>query len=205
MRPKKPETTRSRDLFRARLDQIIQPQARTGAACRPDRLGLYRRRDRPTLQRQGPARDPDTVRDRAVAAQTHLRLSDEGVCERWVYDPYFPFFTGEEFFQHEFPHERSDLSHLGKRLADRRELLLAESLRVAHASGALRSQDVKRVTVDTTVQPKNVSFPTDANAILSAIGYNFRRILSMAEGSLAPLHDRDPTPFDQPSPLIPAS
>jgi hypothetical protein len=28
--------------------------------------------------------------------------SDEGVCERWVYDPYFRYFTGEEFFQHEF-------------------------------------------------------------------------------------------------------
>jgi hypothetical protein len=26
----------------------------------------------------------------------------------------------------------------------------------------LRSQDLKRVTIDTTVQPKNVSFPTDA-------------------------------------------
>ena len=38
-------------------------------------------------------------------------LSDEGVCERWVYDPYFQHFTGEEFFQHSFPHERSDLSH----------------------------------------------------------------------------------------------
>jgi hypothetical protein len=37
-------------------------------------------------------------------------LSDEGVCERWVHDPYFQHFTGEEFFQHEFPHERSDLS-----------------------------------------------------------------------------------------------
>jgi hypothetical protein len=30
------------------------------------------------------------------------------VCERWVYDAYFQHFTGEEFFQHEFPHERSD-------------------------------------------------------------------------------------------------
>jgi IS5 family transposase len=42
-------------------------------------------------------------------------------------------------------------------------------LRVAHASGALRSQDLKRVTVDTTVQPKNVSFPTDAKLLHAAI------------------------------------
>jgi IS5 family transposase len=68
-------------------------------------------------------------------------LSDEGGCERWVYDPYFQFFTGEEFFQHEFPHERSDLSHWRKRLGEKLELL-AESLRVAHKSGALRSKDL---------------------------------------------------------------
>ena len=80
-------------------------------------------------------------------------LSDEGVCERWVHDPYFQFFTGEEFFQHAFPHERSDLSHWRKRLGDRLELLLAESLRVAHEAGALRGQDLKRVTVDTTGRP----------------------------------------------------
>ncbi len=84
-------------------------------------------------------------------------LSDEAVCQRWVYDPYFQFFTGEEFFQHTFPHERSDLSHWRKRLGDKLELLLAESLRVAHDSGALRTRDLERVTVDTTVQPKDVT------------------------------------------------
>ena len=86
-------------------------------------------------------------------------LSDEEVCDRWVYDPYFQHFTGEEFFQHAFPHERSDLSHWRKRLGDKLELLLAESLRVAHDSGALRTKDLERVTVDTTVQPKAVSGP----------------------------------------------
>ena len=96
-------------------------------------------------------------------------LSDEGVCERWVYDPYFQHFTGEEFFQHEFPHERSDLSHWRKRLGDKLELLLAESLRVAHETGALRTRDLKRVTVDTTVQPKAITFPTDAKLLHAAI------------------------------------
>ena len=46
---------------------------------------------------------------------------------------------------------------------------MAESLRVAHQSGALRTQDLKRVTVDTTVQPKNVTFPTDAKLLHAAI------------------------------------
>src|SRR5215469_9750932 len=89
--------------------------------------------------------------------------------ERWVYDPYFQYFTGEEFFQHAFPHERSDLSHWRKRLRDKLELLLAESLRVAHEAGALRTKDLARVTVDTTVQPKNITFPTDAKLLHAAI------------------------------------
>ena len=96
-------------------------------------------------------------------------LSDEGVCERWVHDPYFQYFTGEEFFQHDLPHERSGMSHWRKRIGERRDLLLAETLRVAHDTGALSTRDLARVTVDTTVQPKNITFPTDAKLMLTAI------------------------------------
>src|SRR5207248_9629837 len=129
------------------------------------RLGLARRRDRTALQRQRAARDRDSLRHWAAVAQAHLRAIRRGGVERWVHDPYFQFFTGEEFFQHAFPHERSDLSHWRKRLGDKLELLLAESLRVAHEAGALRGQDLKRVTVDTTVQPKAITFPTDAKLL----------------------------------------
>lgn len=96
-------------------------------------------------------------------------LSDEGVCERWIHDPYFQFFTGEEFFQHELPHVRSDMTHWRKRIGDRLDRLLAETLRVAHDAGALKKDDMARVTVDTTVQPKDVTFPTDAKLLLTAI------------------------------------
>ncbi|MGY3034248.1 hypothetical protein ACVIIV_003418 [Bradyrhizobium sp. USDA 4354] len=88
-------------------------------------------------------------------------LSDEGVCERRVHDL--------EFFQHAFTHERSDLSHWRKRLGDKLELLRTERLRVAHEAGTLRSQDLKRVTVDTTVQPKAITIPTDAELLHAGI------------------------------------
>ncbi len=38
-----------------------------------------------------------------------------------------------------------------------------------HAAGALRSRDLKRVTVDATVQPKAITFPTDAKLLHAAI------------------------------------
>jgi len=47
--------------------------------------------------------------------------------------------------------------------------LIRESLATATRTGALRVQDTRRVTVDTTVQPKNVAFPTDAKLFYSSI------------------------------------
>ncbi len=169
MRPKKPETTGEGDLFRSRLDQIINLKhelVQLGAKLDWDWIDreiapLYSDKGRPGIA------------TRFVIGLLLLKhiygLSDEGACERWVYDPYFQHFTGFEFFQHEFPHERSDLSHWRKRLGDKLELVLAESLRVAHEAGALRTRDLKRVTVDTTVQPKAITFPTDAKLVHAAI------------------------------------
>src|SRR5580692_113441 len=169
MRPQKPKTTGEDDLFRARLDQIIdmkhalvQLAGKIDWAWIDEEIApLYSDKGRPGIE------------TRFVVGLLLLKhiygLSDEGVCERWVHDPYFQHFTGEELFQHEFPHERSDLSHWRKRLGNKLELLLAESLRVAHQSGALRTRDLKRVTIDTTVQPKNITFPTDAKLLHAAI------------------------------------
>jgi transposase, IS5 family len=169
MRPKKHETTGSNDLFRARLDQIINMKhelAQLTGKIDWDFIDgeiapLYSDKGRPGIETRFAI---------GLLLLKHIYgLSDEGVCERWVHDPYFQYFTGEEFFQHEFAHERSDLSHWRKRLGDKLEMLLAESLRVAHASGALRTRDLARVTVDTTVQPKNITFPTDAKLLHAAI------------------------------------
>ncbi len=96
--------------------------------------------------------------DRLLLLKHICGLSDEGA-RALVHDPYFRFFTGEEFFQHAFPHERSDLSQWRKWLGGKLELLLAASLGAAHEAGAFHSQNLKRMTVDTTVQPKAITFP----------------------------------------------
>jgi IS5 family transposase len=55
------------------------------------------------------------------------------------------------------------------------ELLLAESLRVAHEVGALPMRDLKRVTVDTTVQPRAITFPTEGLNRLARDGLKLRQ------------------------------
>ncbi|ESY42095.1 hypothetical protein X747_15315 [Mesorhizobium sp. LNJC384A00] len=41
-------------------------------------------------------------------------LSDEEVVERWVENPYWQFFCGFEFFQHEPPIDASTMTHWRK-------------------------------------------------------------------------------------------
>ncbi|MGA8693547.1 MAG: IS5 family transposase [Xanthobacteraceae bacterium] len=169
MRPKRHETTGSGDLFRARLDQIINMKHELAQLAGKIDWDWIDREIAPLYSDKGRPGIETRFAIGLLLLKHIYGLSDEAVCERWVYDPYFQHFTGEEFFQHEFPHERSDLSHWRKRLGDKLELLLAESLRVAHEAGALRTRDIKRVTADTTVQPKNVTFPTDAKMLHAAI------------------------------------
>lgn len=169
MRPKKHSRSGAGDLFKARLDQIIDMNhALVRLAGKIDwhwidgeLAPLYSDKGRPGIETRFAV---------GLLLLKHMfGLSDEGVCERWVYDPYFQYFTGEEFFQHSFAHERSDLSHWRKRFGKKLDLLLAESLRVAHETGALRTKDMTRVSVDTTVQPKAITFPTDVKLAHAAI------------------------------------
>ena len=169
MRPKSTDQTGSGDLFRSRLDQIINMKhelVRLAGAIDWSWIDgqladLFSDNGRPA------------VATRFMIGLLFLKhvygLSDAGVCERWVHDPYFQFFTGEEFFQHDLPHARSDMTHWRNRIGDRLDRLLAETLRVAHDAGALKKGDMARVTVDTTVQPKDVTFPTDAKLLFTAI------------------------------------
>ena len=169
MRPKKTKRSGSGDLFRSRLDQIINMDH--------ELVRLAQKLDWEWIDEQLADRFSEKGRPgtetRFMVGLLILKhifhLSDEGVCERWVYDPYFQYFTGEEFFQHAFPHERSGLTHWRGRIGDRLDMLLQESLRLAHDTGALKRDDLARITVDTTVQPKNITHPTDAKLMLKAI------------------------------------
>ena len=87
-------------------------------------------------------------------------LSDEALCDRWIENPYFQFFCGEEFFQHRPPFDRSSLTRWRQRIEGEAKLtaLIQESLSVATRTEAMKPKDLARVVVDTTVQPKAVMF-----------------------------------------------
>jgi IS5 family transposase len=167
MRPREQRETGEQDLFRSRLDQIIDTKHALVKLARTidwrfleEKFGA--------VYKDGPGQPPLPTRLMAgLAILKHTyNLSDEVVCELWLENPYYQYFCGEEFFQHRLPLDRSSMTNWRNRMGEERlQGLLQESLAVATKTGAMKSGDLARVIVDTTVQPKNISFPTDAKLL----------------------------------------
>jgi transposase, IS5 family len=167
MRPRERRETGRQDLFRSRLDQIIDLNHPLVKLAKTIDWSFLERHFG-EVYKDGPGQPPLPTRLMAgLAILKHsYDLSDEVLCERWVENPYYQYFCGEEFFQHRLVFDRSSMTHWRSRMGEERlKALLQESLSVAAKTGAIKPSELSRVIVDTTVQPKNVTFPTDAKLL----------------------------------------
>jgi IS5 family transposase len=88
---------------------------------------------------------------------------DETVLLHWVENPYWQYFCGMEYFSHEVPCHSTLLVKWRHRVgAEKLEALLTETIACALREKILDAAELSAVTVDTTVQEKNIAFPTDA-------------------------------------------
>ena len=110
-KPRERRETGEQDLFRARLDQILN--------MNHELVRLARSIDWPVLEAHfggvycdGPGMPPLPTRLMAgLAILKHtFNLSDEVLCARWIENPYFQYLCGEEFFCHELPFDRSSMT-----------------------------------------------------------------------------------------------
>lgn len=161
----KPRSTPSDDdaLFRARLDQILDP---THPLIRlaekidwdqvDERVALcYADEGRPGLS------------PRLMVGLHYLKHafdeSDESVCERWVENPYWQYFCGEAYLQHELPIDPSSMTRWRDRVGEKLfSDLLGLTIHLAVTLNLVKPKQLTEVAVDTTVQPKAIAHPTDA-------------------------------------------
>lgn len=84
-------------------------------------------------------------------------LSDESLVEQWSENSYYQYFGGEQIFRPEQPCVATELVEFRKRIgAEGVELILKESVRI---NGKDSLDDT--LSGDTTVQEKNITYPTD--------------------------------------------
>jgi IS5 family transposase len=165
MKPKKPPSeNRQADLFRVELTRIVDP---AHGLVKLANVVAWNRLD----ELFGSTYCPDTgrpaVSTRLMVALHYLKytynLSDEDVVESWIENPYHQYFSGMQFFEHEVPIDPSSMTRWRKRIGEAgAEELLKETIQAGLKLKAVKPHQLKRVNVDTTVQEKEVRFPTDA-------------------------------------------
>jgi hypothetical protein len=101
MRPRERRESGEQDLFRSRLDQIIDMNHELVKLARAIDW-QFLKETFGAVYSDKPGQPPLPTRLMAgLAILKHTYdLSDEVLCERWVENPYFQYFCGEEFFQH---------------------------------------------------------------------------------------------------------
>ena len=146
------------NLFKTRLTDLINlghPLVKLSQEISWDKMefefqNLYSNQGRPSI----PVRKIAGL----LLLKEMFKESDESVVERWIENAYWQYFTGEEFFQTKQPFDPSEFVHFRKRLKEEGlEFLLSQSVSL-HPN----AKNEKEVQIDTTVQEKNITFPTDA-------------------------------------------
>ena len=85
-------------------------------------------------------------------------LSDEAIVDRWIENPYWQYFSGEKVFQTQKPFDPTEFIHFRNRIGkEGAEKLLKVSIKLFG-----KEAQEKEVLIDSTVQEKNITYPTDA-------------------------------------------
>ena len=96
--------------------------------------------------------------------------SDESLLARWLENPYWQYFCGFTTMQHELPLHPTSLVKWRKRVGVEKLLeLLQETIALAVREKQITPRELEQVNVDTTVQEKNITHPTDSKLYYKAI------------------------------------
>jgi IS5 family transposase len=185
MGPRDERRTPQDDLFRSELVNLIDPRhPLVKLAKRIDWSVFEREWSEQFVSTTGRPAAPPRLIAGLLYLQHAYNLSDEAVVERWVENPYFQHFCGEKYFQHELPIDPSSLTRWRQRIGEAGvELLLAETVEVAKREGVVKRQSLERLSVDSTVQEKAITYPTDAKLYARGI----RNLTRLAQRHGVPL------------------
>ena len=165
MKPKSPPCEDLQgDMFRIELESIIDPDH---AMVRLARQVDWARLDEQFEPLYCADNGAPACSTRLMVALHYLKftydLSDDDVVSGWVENPYWQYLSGMKYFEHPRPINPSSMTRWRGRVGEAgAEAMLAETIRAGLQIKAIKPTQLKRVNVDTTVQEKDIRFPTDA-------------------------------------------
>jgi transposase, IS5 family len=163
MKPQKIEYDPQMDLFKMELNRIINNRHPLAQLAGQIDWAMFDEKFSLHFSDEGrPA-----IATRLIVSLHYLKythnLSDDETVARWVENPYWQYFSGRQYFEYEFPIDPSSMTRWRQRIGvEGAEALLRETLKTAMEQGYLKRSQCRKVSVDTTVQTKDIRFPTDA-------------------------------------------
>jgi IS5 family transposase len=171
MKPRKAEQIPQADLFRLRLDQMLNQRhalyklsSQINWNAAETQFGnLYSEAGRPGI--------PIRIMVGLHYLKHTYDLSDEEVVAQWAENPYWQYFCGETYFQHQLPIDPSQMTRFRKRIGEAGcEFMLGLTIQTGIITKTVSASSLSVVNVDTTVQEKAIAFPTDARLYHKARG-----------------------------------
>ena len=165
MKPNKaPISDSQQDLFRSQLKNMINPRH---SLVKLSKVVNWDKLEKIFGETFCPDAGRPAISTRLMAALHYLKytdnLSDEDVVSGWVENPYWQYFSGMKYFEHEFPIHPTSMTRWRKRIGESgAEELLKETIEAGLKLKAVKKTQLKRINIDTTVQEKDIRFPTDA-------------------------------------------
>src|SRR4030042_2690444 len=143
-------------LFQARLDQIITLDHPLCKLAREINWSVFETEFGPFYS-EGQGRPAKPIR--LLVGLHYLKHafseSDESVVERLLANPYWQYFCGFEYFQHELPLDPTTMVKWRRRVGDKKLwVLLKETVETAKRGGRLKRGELERVKVDTQGEEK---------------------------------------------------
>ncbi len=163
MKPQKIKADPQLDLFKMELSRIIDLRHPLAQLAKQINWAMFDEKFDSYFSDDGRPAIPT----RLMVALHYLKythnLSDDETVARWVENPYWQHFSGRQHFEHQLPIDPSSMSRWRKRMgSEGAEALLSETITTAVKQNYLKRSHCQKVSVDTTVETKDVRFPTDA-------------------------------------------
>jgi len=163
MKPKSSASNQG-DLFRSRLDQILNRRHPLFRLADSIDWTIFEKEFGPLyVEKMGRPGLPIRLLVGLHYLKHAYNVSDESVVDQFLENPYWQYFCGFEYFQHQFPLNPTSLVKWRKRIGPKgMEKLLQATIETAKRKEYVTEEHLERVNVDTTVQEKAIAFPTDA-------------------------------------------
>ena len=163
MKSRKTPTNGQQDLFKSRLDNLIDHQHELVITANKINWDLFDDKFGGTFcETNGRPALPTRLMVGLQYLKYLYNESDENVVRRYLENPYWQYFCGNEFFEHKLPCHPTSLIKWRQRIGSGgAEQMLKETIEMAKRENLLTVQTASEVYIDTSVQPKAITYPTD--------------------------------------------